>query len=145
MKTSKGMPRVADDICPTCGKKMKKSQARLSMLIHGENLLIAGIPHLRCPACDERLIALEQAKALRQKAHDIYRKRYGLLTADEIRSLREGLGLTQSQLAQLLQLGANTISRWEANRLVQSASMDVLLRLIRDVPQNVPYLRSRAA
>ena len=42
-------------------------------------------------------------------------------------------------------IGANTISRWEAGRLVQNSSMDVLLRLIRDVPQNIRYLRGHAA
>jgi len=42
-------------------------------------------------------------------------------------------------------LGANTVSRWESGRNVQSAAMDMLLRLIRDVPGSIPYLRDRAA
>jgi DNA-binding transcriptional regulator YiaG len=41
----------------------------------------------------------------------------------------------------LLRLGGNTVSRWEAGRNVQSAAMDVLLRLIRDLPGSVEYLR----
>jgi hypothetical protein len=36
---------------------------------------------------------------LRERALDVYRKKYGLLTADEIRSLRERFGLTQAELA----------------------------------------------
>jgi len=39
----------------------------------------------------------------------------------------------------------NTASRWESGRNVQSAAMDMLLRLIRDVPGSIPYLRARAA
>ena len=75
----------------------------------------------------------------------IYRRRHGLLSADEIRAIRERFYLTQADLALLLRLGANTVSRWESGRNVQSAAMDMLLRLIRDVPGSIPYLRDRAA
>ena len=75
----------------------------------------------------------------------IYRQKYGLLAADEIRSIRERFGLTQAELARLLRLGANTISRWEAARNVQAASMDMLLRIIRDLPGTVDYLRTHVA
>jgi HTH-type transcriptional regulator/antitoxin MqsA len=76
---------------------------------------------------------------------EIFRRRYGLLSGDEIRAIREHLGLNQADLAQLLRLGANTVSRWESGRYVQTAAMDILLRLIRDVPGNVSYLRKHAA
>jgi putative zinc finger/helix-turn-helix YgiT family protein len=69
----------------------------------------------------------------------------GLLTADEIRSLRERFGVTQAELARLLRLGQNTLSRWEAGRNVQTAAMDVLLRVLRDVPGGLEYLRKHAA
>ncbi len=42
-------------------------------------------------------------------------------------------------------LGANTVSRWESGRNVQTAAMDMLLRLIRDLPGSIEYLRARAA
>jgi DNA-binding transcriptional regulator YiaG len=48
-------------------------------------------------------------------------------------------------MAKLLHLGGNTISRWEAGRNVQTAAMDMLLRLIRDVPGSLSYLREHAA
>ena len=145
MKTSKEGTPIPDDTCPTCGKQMKKSRAKLSVRIHAEEVAIGGIPHFRCPGCDERLIGLQRAKDLRLQANASYRKEHRLLSSSEIQALREDLGLTQAQLAEFLQLGANTISRWEAGRLVQSASMDILLRLIRDIPQNIQYLHNRAA
>jgi len=40
---------------------------------------------------------------------------------------------------------ANTVSRWESGRNVQTAAMDMLLRLIRDLPGHIEYLRARAA
>jgi putative zinc finger/helix-turn-helix YgiT family protein len=75
----------------------------------------------------------------------IYRKKHGLLSAEEIRALRERLDLTQADLARLLRLGANTVSRWESGRNVQTAAMDILLRIVRDLPGSVEYLRSHAA
>jgi putative zinc finger/helix-turn-helix YgiT family protein len=78
-------------------------------------------------------------------AISLYRKKHGLLSADEIRSIREHFGLRQGELARLLHLGANTISRWESGRNVQTAAMDVLLRLIRELPGSLEYLRSHAA
>lgn len=75
----------------------------------------------------------------------LYRKKHGLLSADNIRAIRERFGLSQAELADLLRLGANTISRWESGRNVQSAAMDILLRLIRDLPGSIEYLRNPAA
>jgi putative zinc finger/helix-turn-helix YgiT family protein len=86
-----------------------------------------------------------QAQKLRQRALEAYRGKYGLLSADEIRSIRERFGLTQAELARLLRLGGNTISRWEAGRNVQTAAMDMLLRIIRDLPGSLDYLRKHAA
>ena len=55
---------------------------------------------------------MDQARKLRERALDAYRARYALLSADEIRSVRDRHRLTQAQLARLLRLGSNTISRW---------------------------------
>ena len=82
---------------------------------------------------------------LRERAHASYRARHELLSAGEIRALRERFGMTQVEFAAVLRLGANTLSRWEAGRNVQSAAMDMLLRLIRDVPGSVEYLRRHVA
>ncbi len=88
---------------------------------------------------------IDAIRHLNQTAFDIYRRKYGLLSPDEIRPLRERLGLTQTELGHLLRLHSNAISRWEAGRNVQSAAMDMLLRLIRDLPGSLDYLRDHAA
>lgn len=124
---------------------MKKRTGRLTVPINGEIISVPEIAHLKCPRCGEVILRLRDAQQLEDGANAIYRERHGLLSADEIREIRERLGLTQAALASLLRLGANTISRWESGRIVQSASMDVFLRLIRDLPGSVDYLRKRAA
>ena len=136
---------VPDDACPTCGTLMKPSRAMMRLPINGDDVAVRGIPHLRCPSCDDALLGLEQVRLFRQTAFEVYRTKYALLGPAEIRGLREALGLTQAAMAKLLRLGGNTISRWEGGRNVQTAAMDVLIRMLRDLPGSVAYLRKRAA
>lgn len=69
-------------------------------------------------------------------------RQLGLLTPEEIRTKREQLGLTQQQLAELLGLGGNSLSRWEKGRVYQSRSLDKLLRVIFDVPEALRFLKT---
>ena len=136
---------VPDNACPECGTPMREKNATLKFPVNGEEIAVPDSPHLNCSKCREVVLRFDDARKLRQRALGIYRQKYGLLSADDIRSIRERLGLTQAELARLLRLGANTISRWEAARNVQTASMDVLLRMIRDLPGSLEYLRSAIA
>ena len=124
---------------------MKEKRGKLKLPVNGEEITVPDATYLSCPKCREVVLRFNDARRLRQRALEIYRVTYGLLTADEIRSIRERHGLTQAEMARLLRLGGNTISRWEAGRNVQTASMDMLLRMIRDVPGSLDYLRKHAA
>lgn len=124
---------------------MKERRGRLVLPVNGENVTVLGATHLRCPKCREVVLRLDDARRLRRAALGIYRAKYGLLSEEDIRSIRDRFRLTQAELARLLRLGGNTISRWEAGRNIQTASLDVLLRLIRDLPGSLEYLRKHAA
>lgn len=136
---------VPDNVCPECGSRMRERETTLKFPVNGEEITVPESPHLSCPKCREVVLRFEDARKLRQRALEIYRQEYGLLSAADIRLMRERFGLTQAQLARLLRLGANTISRWEAARNVQTASMDILLRMIRDLPGTLDYLRKQVA
>jgi putative zinc finger/helix-turn-helix YgiT family protein len=133
------------DACPACGSAMKAARGRFRVPVNGDEISVPSVPQLKCPECGEVVLRFLDAKRLYQDAIAIYRRRHGLLSADEIRELREQFDLTQAELARLLRLGANTVSRWESGRNVQSAAMDMLLRLIRDLPGSIDYLRQLAA
>ena len=137
--------RPPDDACPTCGTTMHPHHGPRTLPVNGEVMRVPGCSYLLCPKCGESLTDLEQTGYLFDRAHALYRAKHHLLSPDEVRAIRERHGLTQAALARLLKLGANTISRWEAGRNVQSGAMDVLLRLIRDVPASLLYLRRHAA
>jgi len=135
----------SDNACPACGTQMAEARGRLRLPVNGEDVAVPSVPHLRCPKCREVVLRFEDARRLNFDAIAIYRKKHGLLSADDIRAVREQFSLTQSELARLLRLGANTVSRWESGRNVQTAAMDVLIRLIRDLPASLDYLRRHAA
>jgi putative zinc finger/helix-turn-helix YgiT family protein len=124
---------------------MLEKRATLRLPVNGEDIPVPSAAHLRCPKCGEIMLRFQDSKRLGEDAIAIYRKKHGLLSADEIRALRQRFDLTQADLTRLLHLGANTISRWESGRNVQTEAMDILLRMIRDLPQSLAYLRARAA
>jgi putative zinc finger/helix-turn-helix YgiT family protein len=147
-RTDRAAPRglvLPSDACPACGATMKEAWGRLKLPVTGEEITVPSAAHLKCRHCGEVLLRLLDAKRLHEDAIAIYRKKHGLLSADEIRTIRERFALNQADLARLLRLGANTVSRWESGRNVQTAAMDVLLRLIRDLPGSIAYLRDHAA
>lgn len=132
-------------MCPACGAAMTVARGTLIYPVNGERVRVPAVTYLRCPRDHEPVLDVSQAKYLREAALARYRSRYGLLSATEIRALRASLGLTQGGLAALLRLGGNTLSRWESGRNVQTAAMDLLLRLLRDVPGSLDYVRQHAA
>lgn len=133
------------DACPVCGTTMLERRATLRMPVNGEQISVRSAAHLHCPKCGEVVLRFQDSKRLGEDAIGIYRKKHGLLSADQIRAIREHFHLTQAGLARLLHLGANTVSRWESGRNVQTEAMDILLRMIRDLPDSFVYLQQRAS
>ena len=138
----KALPEGA---CPACGTAMVEKRGKLTLPVNGEEIAVPAALHLRCPKCHEVVLRYEDARRLGEDAIAIYRRKHGLLSASEMRAIRERFKLTQAEFGTLLRLGANTLSRWESGRNVQTEAMDTLLRLIRDVPGSIEYLRRHAA
>lgn len=66
-------------------------------------------------------------------ARNEYRKAHGLLTSDDIVTIREKYGLSQVDLAKLLGWGEATISRYES-KAIQDDAYDNMLRIINENP-----------
>ena len=92
---------------------------------------IPGLHVLRCENCGA-LVLDDEANL---KVSEALRAEAGLLTPEEIRSRREELGLTQKQLAEALQVGEWTLSRWETGGQIQQRSLDRFLRAFFELPE----------
>lgn len=131
--------------CPNCGKANLESR-RIKDVFDYESdqesirVEVDDVPIQACVACGEIFLG---PQALQMRHHAVCRQ-LGLLNPDEIRSLREQLGLSQDQLATLTGIGVASISRWERGRLLQNRAHDNLLRLIQANRRNVEILTSLA-
>ena len=110
-------------IAPTHWEKMKYDDGT-------HEIVIEGMPQCRCEACD--VAVTDDASDV--VVQDCLRRHIGLLTAGEIRAGRVNLGLTQSDLGQLLGCAAESLSRWENGAVLQSRTYDRLLRLFFQLP-----------
>jgi putative zinc finger/helix-turn-helix YgiT family protein len=145
MAKQKNAHLQAGDTCPSCGAILKQAHSALALPINGEEIRVPYTSHLKCQKCKEIVMDYRQTKRFEEDAIGLYRKKHSLLSGEEIRQIRLNLGMTQQELAKLLSLGANTISRWESGRNVQTKVLDILLRIIRDLPESVAYLQKNVA
>lgn len=93
----------------------------------------------RCACGEEFYLPGMMDESLRRATAKV-RDEDGLLAPDQVRALRERLGLTQPEFERLLGVGKNTCARWEAGTTPQSAGTDSLLRLIDANPENARLL-----
>src|SRR4051812_47895776 len=83
---------LADDACPQCGTMMAERRSMLKLPVNGEDMSVPSARHLRCPKCDEVVLRFGDARRLQEDAIAAYRKKHGLLSADDIRGIRERFG-----------------------------------------------------
>lgn len=76
---------------------------------------------------------------------DAVKARYlGILAPVLLRELRNAIGVSQKGMAELLQLGEKSWTRWESGKERPSRSMNVLLCALFDGRLDVNYLRTLA-
>jgi len=95
-----------------------------------------------CVNCGEAIFVEEVDEKNLKKAYDAYRANHKMMTAREIREIREEYMLSQAELAELLSWGRVTINRYE-NGAIQSRGHDQTLKLLKN-PENVRQLLEQA-
>jgi putative zinc finger/helix-turn-helix YgiT family protein len=118
---------MQDIHCPLGHGQMKRRNTIKNVPFRGMEIPCR-IEAYVCPECGMEAGKVHSAGAIQAQLADGFRKRTGLLTGEEIRSLRKKKGLTQQDLADCLKIGVASIKRWETG-LIQSKSMDQALRL----------------
>lgn len=79
------------------------------------------------PEMHDRNLMKVRATFTKERAN--LKKKQNLLSGEEIRSIRNSLGLTQKDASLVFGGGANAFSKYENEEVVQSAAMDKLIRL----------------
>jgi len=78
-----------------------------------------------------------------KKLDDVRARHMGLMLPEEIRELRNYLGLTQETISRLLQIGEKTWTRWETGRSRPTHGYNLLLNALADGRIDLNYLELR--
>lgn len=93
-----------------------------------------------CDTCEEEFYSPGQMAATMRRASEAIRRAEGLLTPNQIRGIRQMLGLTQDAFEKLLGVGPKTVVRWEKGTVFQNRSTDSLLRVVAAIPDSARFL-----
>ena len=99
-------------------------------------IVIDAVPVLVCPECGEVFYGPEAEHF----HHLAICKAYHLLIPEEIEAIRERLGKTPEEFAELTGIDFEMLSRWEQGRLIQTRAHDNYLRILDAVPEAVRLL-----
>src|SRR5262249_13840407 len=133
------------EVCSCCGERRVHMSYQTELFNyktdHDEIVeLSARVPVWKCDACGDQYTD-GSAEEIRHQAVCEYLQR---LTPAEIKAMRERLGYSQSQWADLTGFGIASVKRWETGALIQGLAQDRYLRLLRD-HRNITALRDMVA
>ena len=128
-------------LCPICDAAAQLVRSPRELTV-GRRQVVVDDERMRCTECGEEFYLPGQLDATGRRAAEQIRREEGLLFPDEIRAIRQRLGMTQAEFEQLLGTGPKTVVRWERGTVSQSATADRLMRLVDASALNVTYLRN---
>jgi HTH-type transcriptional regulator / antitoxin MqsA len=130
--------------CPICGAgKLKKTVSTETFEYKGQEILIPDYITYVCPGCREAIVDPETLKKSGKLLKDFQRKVDGLLTGQQIRTIRKKLGLTQEQMSEIVGGGLKSLARYESGQICQSKAMDNLMRILDAYPEMLNVIRKK--
>ena len=131
-------------ICPICeaGRLAEISQKN-AVEYKGQNGLL-DMRLSECDACGSEQTTAAQSK-FNKRAMTAFKKRVdGLLTGEQVRTVRKKFGLNQVQAAAVFGGGPVAFSKYENDDVMQSDAMDRLIRVADAVPEAFFFLANNA-
>lgn len=134
----------SQNLCPLCEVGyLHDHHEKTEMAYSGQKSMLDSCYSV-CNACGAEQVTAEQARFNKRTMNAFKKTVDGLLTGKQVRGVRERLGLTQAQAAQIFGGGPVAFSKYESDDVAQSEAMDKLLRLAADVPDAFSYLAQKA-
>lgn len=122
-------------ICLECGGEMREIGGPIVECYKGREYTVQNVTRYECEKCGERVMSAEEADRVAKSIADMHRRSEGLLLPEEIRGVRERLGLRQRDFESLLGVSSPTASRWETGAMLQSKTADKLMRVLSAHPE----------
>lgn len=119
------------ETCPICGEGLVTAQMQMAESEYKGHKTDLPLHFQQCDTCTSDFAGAAESKQNRRILMAWRKQVDGLLAGAEITALRERYKLTQKQAAQLFGGGPVAFSKYENDDVMQSESMDTLLRLVR--------------
>jgi HTH-type transcriptional regulator/antitoxin MqsA len=128
------MTRIPD--CPVCqaSAPWQSKSSNKTYRYKGQEFTLNDSEYSECRECGFDVVLPRQKRRNEARIRDEHRRIDGLLTGEQIRTIRQRLQFTQAQLALLIGGGANAFSKYERGEVIQSAAMNSLLLLLDAMP-----------
>lgn len=117
-------------LCDFCGSDHAAVVVTTEAIPYKSGMLrVEGYESTRCDTCEEDFVTSEQSRANDRRVLKAKVVFDGLLTGDQIVAIRERLGLSQKEAAEVFGGGPNAFYKYENSDVLVSKAMDLLLRL----------------
>jgi putative zinc finger/helix-turn-helix YgiT family protein len=130
-----GMPLMKGEACPVCGQGVLNLVSRAEEFEYKEQRKVMSIERLECSVCQETFVDGHAAAKFEPTLRLWRREVDGLLMPEEIRAIRNQLGVTQAQMAAVVGGGAKAFAKYETGAVNPSRGLDAFLRTIRRRPE----------
>ena len=131
-------------ICPICGEGHLNAVVGKNTVDYKDHTTELNMQYSVCDACGSEQADAAQTRA-NKRAMIAFKKHVdGLLTGAEVRAIRERLRINQADASRIFGGGPVAFSKYENDDVMQSESMDKLLRLAADLPEVFARLQQRA-
>ncbi len=138
------MNKVKPQNCPICGVGVLERQIGSETFEYkGKTKTISNCVTHMCTGCGECVVDNASLKESGKILKDFKREADGLLTGLQIKEIRQKLGLTQEQLADIVGGGLKSVARYESGQVCQSKGMDNLLRILDAYPETLKIIQKK--
>lgn len=118
-------------LCPLCGEGHVTPRTEETATEYRGQKGTVVLHFAECDVCGSEVTGDADGRANKRAVLRFRKQVDGLLTGEEIRSIRDKYGLTQATAAKLFGGGPVAFSKYENDDVSHSESMDALLRLVR--------------
>ena len=133
---------MADPVCPEMGMPMHRGVHPMTLEYKGA-IITFDMPGWYTDASEEAIHSGEDMKISDRALNRLKAGAEGLLSSDEIKRIRQKLGLTQEQAGELIGGGPRAFQKYEADDLLPSRAVSSALALLDRDPGGLSVLHAR--
>ena len=131
-------------LSPVTGKPMVRDTRPMALKYKGQSVTVQ-MPGWYCPKSGESIHTGEDMKVSDAALKTLKIKVEKLLAPEDIKRIRQQLGLTQREAGEVIGGGPNAFQKYESGDILLSKGMSNFLRVLEKHPEDVHQLKEQAA